>query len=538
MEIVSFFKKWYQLVFLILIISFHGINNWIWINNNNTYYHIDEYYHLTFSNKIYKIIFSNENELNPYKLDFITNPAFYQRPLMPLITAIFFYPIFGVNANVAIMTNILFLAVLVFSTYAIGKKIYNKNTGLVAAFLVSMYPIIFGISRYYTYFIGLTAILSLSIYLLLLSDKFKNRKYSILFGISSGIGLLINIFFAVYAIGPILYVIFSSIRNLKKNREKIFSNIIIAFLLCLSCAGIWYIYSMNKYNYFNDEFKTFSVISKTIFSVKNSLNQYFKFFIFSFTYYLEKLIDCQIMLPFFILFCIGLFFYIKQKKKDISLILWIVIPYLLISIKFFKTPTYVIPILPAIAILSSFWIFETKNKTLQKLLVIFVVIFGFTQFFIITYTTFLSELKMFGFKVESYTNPPLKLDWKEKEILTYMINNSDKYPVSARFLRPSYNIYVSQTGIVNLTVSPSLFNPISLDYYATVHELPVDCISMPFSDIKNITISSIDFLLIKSENLKGLDETEKKIILNNFYPVKNFSLPYNNEIMILKNMNK
>ena len=521
MKIFEFLKKWYHLFFLLSLILFHGINNWLWINNNNSYYHLDDYYHLIISTKIYHIIFSDGQDYN-----FIGLSAFYQRPLMPFITATFFYPIFGVSANVGIMTNVLFLAVLIFITFAIGRKIYNKGTGMVAAFLVSMYPIVFGISRYYTYYIGLAAIFGISIYFLLLSNKFRNQKYSLLFGLSSGIGVLMSIFFVVLAIGPVLYVIFSSIKNSKKKeRIKIYPNIFISFLICFLIAGIWNLYCMFEYDYLNR-------FSKTIFFQEQSIYHYLQLVKVSFIYYLEVLINYQLFLPFFILFCIGLFFFLKSKDKNIILLYWMLIPYLILSIKFLKQPKYTIPLLPVIAIISSFWIFKIKNKKFKKYIILLILFIGFVQFFIVSYSTFLNNIELFGFKIEGYTNPPLKSDWNERAILMYMIDNSENNPVKTILLIP-FTYYIHESGAID-KFSSTLFNPLVFSYYSTLHELPAEIYLIYNSLEVYDLVPHIDFLMIKSDylNIKWVNDTISD--LDNFHLDKKFLLPYDDEIMIFK----
>lgn len=564
-KIFSFINKWHVLIILLSLILFHGIVNYFWINNNNIYYHPDEYWHLTFSINIHDILFSNKTDVT-----FLDNQVFYSRPLMPFITAIAIYPLFGTDTNVAIMTNVLFLAVLIFSTYGIGKKLYNKNTGLLAAFLVSMYPIIFGISRFYTYFIGLAAIISLCFLLLLLCDKFKNRKYSILFGLSSGIGMLLNISFVIFMTIPILYVIISSLKIVgKRERCKIISNLAISLLVMFLVAGIWHGYSLLTHNYlgilkmpFNtpvtiiptpELFNSIGIISEI--ENKNDIYIYLQILLYFFTYYLNVLINYLVFLPFFILLCIGLFFYTKSKNRNNLLILWLVIPYIIFSILVIKFKAYIIPLLPAIAILSVFWVFRIKNQRLKKYIILSIVIYGIIQFYIISYSTILSNLNLPGFKTASHTNPPEKIDWKEKEILSYIINNSEVYPVKIAYLMPVFpprlidvpsfvntvgNYYSSDSRSILLDSSQKhFFNAMVFTYYPILYDLPIEIyhIQNP-SKIDNKIISQTDFLIVKSDYLtiKNMNTSVEIFTTNNFYLVKDFDLPDNTKILIFKNM--
>jgi 4-amino-4-deoxy-L-arabinose transferase-like glycosyltransferase len=186
---------------LALLWLFHAVNNSLWHSANVTMLGSDRVAHLLQSLAYYQA-------LNPLSLDsisqIITYHTFYP-PLFHLSVALF-YSLFGVSADAAAMANLIYMAVLLFAVYGIGKRMFDAKVGLLAAFLVSILPIVFCLSRY-TYveyaFMSMTA---LSVYLLIRTDDFQNKTYSVLFGLSVGLGMLTKWVFIFFLAGPLVYV--------------------------------------------------------------------------------------------------------------------------------------------------------------------------------------------------------------------------------------------------------------------------------------------------------------------------------------------
>ena len=82
-------------------------------------------------------------------------PPFYHLSLIPLSL------IFGFTLDTGVIGNSIYMVILVLSVYGIGKILYTRNAGLIAAFLVSCYPIIVSMSREYIISVMLTAMTAL-----------------------------------------------------------------------------------------------------------------------------------------------------------------------------------------------------------------------------------------------------------------------------------------------------------------------------------------------------------------------------------------
>lgn len=184
-----------------LLILFHLVNNWLYLRANVTLVGWDAISHLG-KTLIYNSILQRIDLRSIFHA--LTWP--WNRPPLPWLPAVLFYRLFGISTDVALMSNIVYLVILVLSVYRIGKCLYSARMGLLTAFLVSTFPVLFSLSRILYPDFALTAMVALSISLLIGADGFKNRKHSLLWGLSVGLGLLTKWQFLAFATAPALFI--------------------------------------------------------------------------------------------------------------------------------------------------------------------------------------------------------------------------------------------------------------------------------------------------------------------------------------------
>lgn len=185
---------------LLGIYVFHVVVNWTWIATNVALMGWDRSSHLA-KTLVYNDILRELNLRTAFTA--LTWP--WNRPPLPFLTVVPFYRLLGVSTDVALMSNCLYLAILLWSVYGIGRQLYGRRVGLLAAFLVSFYPILFSISRLSYVDYALTTMVALGIYLLLKTDGFRHRRWSLVFGLGMGLGLLTKWPFIAFAGASIVY---------------------------------------------------------------------------------------------------------------------------------------------------------------------------------------------------------------------------------------------------------------------------------------------------------------------------------------------
>lgn len=195
-----------HLVLLSLLISFQLAVNWAWLSTNVVIIGWDRPRHLIES-LVYNDILEQVN-LNSL-FEALTHSGYY--PPLFHWSMLAFYKIFGVSMDVAAMANMLFLVILLVSAYGVGRELGGKGVGLLTAFITSTLPMVFAMSRYTYIEFSLTAMVALSIWLLLLSREFTHRGYSLLFGLSLGLGLLSKWTFSLFVFPALIVVILRTV---------------------------------------------------------------------------------------------------------------------------------------------------------------------------------------------------------------------------------------------------------------------------------------------------------------------------------------
>jgi hypothetical protein len=203
---------------LIVIVCFHLINNFIWLAQDNSMFGFDVPNHLYRQSEfhgIFKELVSSASGGLLFKagkfLRLMHSPmasadCVYWPNLLYLSSTILILA-FGCSLFVLKSTMLLYLTIILFSTYAIGRKLGDRATGVLAAFFVSMYPLIFESSRQYGLDLPLTALVCLAFLLLLKTEYFNGLKYSMLLGITAGIAMLIKGQFLIFFAAPFLWAV-------------------------------------------------------------------------------------------------------------------------------------------------------------------------------------------------------------------------------------------------------------------------------------------------------------------------------------------
>jgi 4-amino-4-deoxy-L-arabinose transferase-like glycosyltransferase len=166
-------------------------------------------------------------------------------PLFPA-SATIMYRLFGWSSDVATMVNVIYMAILLAATYGMGKRWGGRWLGLVSVALLACFPMFYAMSRHFYLEFALTAMVALTVYLLLATDGFRRQGVSVLFGLSLGLGLLTKRTFAVFLLGPVIIVVLASgllpalWERLRQRPRLHWKQALLAALGGLILASIWY----------------------------------------------------------------------------------------------------------------------------------------------------------------------------------------------------------------------------------------------------------------------------------------------------------
>lgn len=503
----------------------------------------DESLHLTLS-LVYKELLVSGRILD------IIRVSDYYPPLFHLSTIPLY--IFGNSEDVATCVNLVYALILLLSIYGIGSHLFNKKTGLLASFMIIFTPFTIAFQREYMLEFALVAMFSLSLFLLLKSDYFKNFEYSIFFGISVALMLLIKWTGIFFLIGPILWVLLYSDKNCpvcgkpatlksglqrfcsKRHLEKFMQtsgsqipsnikNLSFAFLIAVAVSGIWYLPNLggvvNNVLFFSQA-KTSQpgVLEKdpAVLSLE------------SFFFHINALYNHLNLV--FSLFVIGGIVYLilkKERKLQIFFGLSLFIPYVLFTLIRNKDARFLSPLLVLLVVLALFWVMEQKRH-IQITCVSVVLIAALLQASVSTFGT----PDIVNGIVFTSKNQPKEEDWRVKDALQSVVasHQGDTGRRATVVVLPDY-IYV---------------NGRTYAYYARGEKMPLDVYNgayIPYQTFQRI-FNQIDYLVYKEGGEVGSDAYAETVTdmysyfaqnKDSFSLLSEFPLPDGSRLEVYKN---
>jgi hypothetical protein len=398
-------KKYWVMIILSGILLFHFLNNFIWLERDNYIYGADSRWHLIEAVKFH-IKFTNIQHSQASFFEkteqLIQTFRHWQAapnwpPLIYLLSASIspkeIHPF-----DLRLYINFIFYILLVLSTYFLGKKCFNRRAGLIAAFLVSFYPAVCADARQFGLDFPLLCVTAACICLLVHSENFSKRGYSLLFGLSLGMGMLVKLQIMFFLLVPLLYATVGIFRPKKGEILIRFSNFILSAIIAF---GLFYLYWGDKIGDMLASFYDHVFLLYPFYTKNAQLIQPESIPIFSWgsiTYYLRGLLF-QVSFPSFILFAgaLGVFLFSKNKWRNFFL-LSLLVPYLIFSFISIKWVRYVLPLLPFIAIISG-WLIDSIRLNYIRIPILCLLIFHSMGFYLLQswmHTRFGSVLVFFS----------------------------------------------------------------------------------------------------------------------------------------------
>ena len=137
--------------------------------------------------------------------------------------------------------NLVFLALLLGSVFAIGRRVHSRNAGILAAALVSLYPALYGESRQFGVDFAGTAITAAGVALLLHTARFSRLGGSVLLGLTVGLGVLLRPQICFFLVGPALLLLASAmIRPGDTPRPRTLVNFAVAAAVAAAASAVWW----------------------------------------------------------------------------------------------------------------------------------------------------------------------------------------------------------------------------------------------------------------------------------------------------------
>lgn len=380
-------NKHKMIILVLIIVLFHLIKTICWLNVNDMPLGKDTYSHLYQLSDMIKIaqarniaMLVDNGHSFLYKFIFArpNYPPFYF--FVGVLLEIF---LGWISARVILLTSSVFFVFLIIFTFKISE-LAIKGSGILSVFLISFCPIIYHSMRQFNLELAVCAMVTASFYFYLKCNNFREKNFSIFFGISLGLGMLTRQTFIVFLIAILFLEILRTVLCKELQDRKRVINIVLAFLVALLITSSYY-HNRQFLNHSAD------VLVNVNFYSGKSFFQMSQFYFDITKHYLPS--------PFFV----GLFFtaciflaFLKSSSKHIFFV-WAFSPFLVIPV-FFKAaflisrfvgmePTgffqdhryplevsYILPVLPAFVLLISIAVNKISKKIIRYSLALIIIL--------------------------------------------------------------------------------------------------------------------------------------------------------------------
>lgn len=367
---------------IVLLILFHAVANIIWLHADERSLYGDPGNHALVSLAIFDILRHPSPDVFARIIDAATFwPPFGYLVSQPL------YTLFGVGIDVTVFTTTIFFAILIVFTYLLGRRLYGVAAGVLAAFILSFYPILFMLARTYYQDVALAAMTTITFYLMLRSEAFSNRRYALLFGLSLGLTGLTKQAFITFIIGPAAVCVGIALASAgRAGWRELFAwrpgrpmasqgarlaarllNMLLAAGLALLILVPWYQHSIDLFLWQTDDVRT----------TANFGNK-------PLWWYWGKLDESILIWPW-ALAIVGLVTALRHPRRHWLPLVWFLSASIIYPLVTRQHMRHMLPILPALALLTAQWIVALQRVWLRRTLVAVTVIVQLAMFFLMSW---------------------------------------------------------------------------------------------------------------------------------------------------------
>jgi 4-amino-4-deoxy-L-arabinose transferase-like glycosyltransferase len=434
--------------------------------------HWDMAYHL--ANSLFYLHRASGGDL----VSFLVGYQYYP-PFTYWVTDLFYAGLGTEAIWVAVLSNVVWLAVLVFATYGIGRHLWSEAVGWLAVLFVVTAPMVLSASKEYMLDVPLTATAALALYLLIRADGFSSRRYSILLGVTVGCGLLVKWTFPLVLMLPVLYATATALSESQLRHEfSRLRNALGAAALTFLIAGPWYVHNFHAV-------ATAGVHYNSPGGIQEGSPQGAT--LATGIWYLWKLLDPQLYLVPTVMLLIGVAFCFRRREfaaRNLYPILLAVSAYLMFTLLPTKDTRFTLPMLPALAVIASSWISYISSRARTWIMTAYAV-YGAITFVAVSFgtsllpTTVSVNLPRTSFAPHALTlfaqrgyiiGPPTDEDWHQ----------ADPFRTIASFPKSERSLSYSGPDTI-------WFNATGLTYYSSRY------------GVRQEDAASAAFLLLRSE---------------------------------------
>lgn len=478
------------LILLIAVIAWSVINLIVWLRFDTRPPRWDESGYLTLSLKYYEALTSGGVGA------FVSSLLKLERERPPLVPALAVpaYLLFGRSTDVAFAVHVLAFIALILAVYGLGARLASRWCGLLAAFLVSTYPSILSLSRIFLQDFCDAMFVAASLYLLIRTEGFSRRKFALAWGAVIGLGLLCRAFFPIFVIGPLTVSAYIAWRESQLHlptqdtaTSHWWINVGLALLIGAAVAAPWYLVNLLPLlgRSLSAAYGTLAVG----YGPSNPLT------LRSLVYYFVAFVNVHLTLVGLGIFLLAMVILVVKRSVFLSAMhlrvsnpaygLWILLSAVLLPYLFFSTlPSQdsknIVPILPAMAVITAWGLTLVHTALLKKTLIGVIIAWSLFQCWIGTYGV--PGLPQQVGVSPGWNIPPLLL-WHQGFMYphqAFILPRREHWPIHEILSRitggsKGFNktLIMARPAVVAILPDHPLFNSMNFWYTAVLQRLPV-----------------------------------------------------------------
>jgi hypothetical protein len=321
-------------------VTFIALTCW-WLTQDRSIPIYDAGYHLKTA-IIYHQMLSSGDLLGPFN-------NVLQYPPLAFLVGSFAMFIGGVDTFTAVgAENLVFVPLLALGCYQTGRLLFDDRAGLLAVIFVLGSPLMTGQLHVFALDAPETAMVALSMWLLLASEDFARRRMAAWAGVAVGLGVLVKVTFPFFLAGIVLTA-------LARGAWRNWRNLAIFAAIALVIGAPWYIDQIPQFH------EIFQLAGTNSGAAPGNLPATFS--TANLLWYFWSTLNSQLLAPLFLLALGGTAWMIYDQRRDsnrrglrLELLLGGFVAWLAISLTPHHDIRYDMPLMPYLAVVGTGWI--------------------------------------------------------------------------------------------------------------------------------------------------------------------------------------
>ncbi len=258
--------------------------------------------------------------------------------------------VIGASPTALRAANVLYLVLLLVGVYKLGRLCLDRNSGLLAAALVSLMPGVYGGSRVIGLDYPVMCIAPLAVYFLLRSDGFARVSYALAFGAMAGLAALIKGQALLFLFWPAAYVLGRGLWTEKRSRVLIGAALAIAALAAVSAT--WWVGRLDE-------------LSRVL--AGHATGKEMLFYesdpsVWGGVSYFAQTFPLLVSGPLTVALGVALVLFARRGRFRREVLLWLVVPLVLHMVLKVRHFRYLFPLVPAAAVILGVGVYSIKSR--------------------------------------------------------------------------------------------------------------------------------------------------------------------------------